>query len=257
MKKSDSTRGLSLLETVLALFVLISAFTVVLTLFLRSNQSLVQIEEKALAVAFSETVLDDLRVWARDYDNWDSGFGPWSATTLPQYPGFTARVSASVPTVLTPCTQLEVGKPTAEQREMRDSFRDLEIIVEHRNVEVFRLHTRLAEPERMVKEVVVTLVSGNSSLSPGQKATYKAELVDKDGKLIEDVSFHWSVLPDEDGNGTIRNSKTNYSEAELENVFVGVDGMTRYITGRCRLNTVARYRGREYFGQSQAVTMVP
>lgn len=257
MSRRQSKRGLSLLETVIALFVLLSAFTIVLTLLMRSNRALVQIEGKALAVAFSETVLDDLRVWATDYDNWEAGFGSWANTTLPNYPGFEAKIVATAPTVLTPCTQLEVGKPGAEQREMRQTARDLEITIENQGVEVFKTNTRLTEPARAVKEVQVNLTSGISSLSANQKAEFQAVLMDVNGRAIEDVSFHWRVQPDEGGNGTVRALATDYSRAEFENIYVGVDGVARYITGQCRVEAVARYRGREYFGQSALLEILP
>jgi type II secretory pathway pseudopilin PulG len=251
------TRGLSLVETVIALFVLLSAFAIVMTLFLRSNRALVQIEEKAIAVNFAETVLDDIKVWARDPAQFATGWGTWSNVQLTQFPGYEARVTVVTPVVFTPCTQLEIGKPVAEQREFQSTFRDLEILIEHRGQEVFRLNTRVAEPDRVADHIDVVLSSGASSLSAWDKATYEARLIDDDGNAIEDVSFHWVVTPDALGNGTVSGLITNYAQGEVTNVYRGFDGVDRHVTGPCRVQAVARYRGLEYLGQSELVEMLP
>jgi type II secretory pathway pseudopilin PulG len=251
------SHGLSLLETVIALFVFLSAFTIVLTLFLRSNRALVEIEEKALSVAFAEAVVDDIRVWSLDYQNWDRKWADWSAVSLPAYPGYVARVTTTTPRLFTPCRQLEIDKPVAQQREMVVSFKDLEVTIENRGSVVFVFHTRIAEPEREIKGIEVRLNGGGTSLSANEKADYRAVLLDSNDDVVEDVSFHWGVEPDDGGNATVLASITDYAEAEIENVFVGADGVPRHITGQCRLEAVARYRGREYFGKSELVDILP
>jgi type II secretory pathway pseudopilin PulG len=251
------SRGLSLLETVIALFILVSAFAIVATLFFRSNRALVQIEEKAVAVAFAETVLDDIRVWARDPIHFATGWGTWSDVQMSEFPNCRARVTAVTPSTYTPCTQLESGKPAPQQREMLSTFRDLEIVVEYQDREVFRLHTRIAEPDRRADSVEVVLLSGSSSLGAWDTATYQARLIDDTGNVIEDVSFHWSMLPDEKGNGTVRGLNTSYAEGQVTNVFRGFDGVDRQITGPCRAEAVARYRGLEISGQSELMDMLP
>jgi type II secretory pathway pseudopilin PulG len=248
---------MSLVETVIALFLLVSAFTVVTNLLFRSTQALVRVEERAFAVSFAETVMDDIAVWAEDSDNFASDWAIWSNATMVEYPGYVAKVTATTPILFTPCRQLEIGKPAAERREIVASYRDLEIAIESKGAELFRLHTRLAEPERPITLVEVKLISGSTSLAAGGTAILEAVLLDGSNQIVEDVSFRWSVQPDDDGNGTVKSLTTNYAQAELTNVFRSSDGTLRQVAGKCRVMAVARYRGQEYRGLSEPVEMLP
>lgn len=256
MSRRLRTAGLSLLETLLSLFVLLSAFVIVMSLFIRSSDYLVNVERKVMAVTFGETVLEDLRAWAKDYSNYSSDWSAKADVTLLEFPGFKARVSAAHPVVPSPCGYLELSKPAAEQTLMQNSFRDLTLVVSFEGSAQLSLQTRLAEPARAVREVSIREVSGGSSLSPGGEATYQASLLDTSGQEIDDVSFRWTVEPIS-GNGSAITQEPDTSLGVVKHAYVGNDGVSRFVPGSCRLRAVARYRAVEYVGLSSQVELLP
>jgi type II secretory pathway pseudopilin PulG len=249
-------RGLSLLETLLSLFVLLSTFVIVLSLLFRSSDYLVNVERKVVAVTFAETVLEDIKAWAKDYSNYSGDWSAWNDTTLAEYPGYRAQVTAVTPTVANPCGQLELGKPAAEQTLMLDSYRDLTLTVRFDGSTQLTLQTRLAEPARPIKEVSVSAVTGGGSIGRGSQAAYRAILLDSANLEISDVSFRWSVEPIT-GNGTAITQEPDTALADLKNAYIGNDGVSRFVPGTCRLRAVARYRGIEYVGLSPEVVLLP
>lgn len=68
---------MSLLETSIAIFVLVTAFVIILSLFIRSSEYQVNVGRKVMAVTFGEVVLDDLRAWASDYTNFSGDWDAW------------------------------------------------------------------------------------------------------------------------------------------------------------------------------------
>lgn len=244
------------METVIAIFVLLSAFVVLLSLFLRSTDSLVHAERKVMSVAFGETVLDDIKVWAKDYSNYSGDWSTWQNFTLPEFPGFVAKAIVSTPQVANPCSHLELGKPAASRLLMTDSFRDIDLVISFDAVQQMSLHARLAEPDRGVEKIQIEPLAGGTSLAPNTEATFKAKLLDADGVVIPDMAFRWSVEPLV-GNGMARPQQPDTSIGIVKNAYIGFDGLTRIVPGACKVKAVVRYRGREYAGIFETVEMLP
>lgn len=248
-------QGVTLLETLIALFVLLSAFVIILSLFLKSTDYQVNVETKVFSVAFGETVLDDIKVWASDYTNYSGDWSSWNSVTLPEYPGYEARVAVVQPSVPDPCSALEAGKPVPEQVVMNDSFRDLTLVVFHNGGEQTQIHTRLAEPERRIQEIKVEALGG-TSIAPNTESNFKATMLDSNNEPVEDIVFRWT-LEAVTGNGSVRPQIPDSSVGIVRNAYVGFDGLTRIVPGTCRLVASARYRGREYFGEYEFVEFLP
>lgn len=248
--------GLSLLETLIALFILLSAFTIILSLFLRSTDHQVNVQTKVFSVAFAETLLDDIKVWAADYDNFSGDWTSWSSVTLPEYPGYEAKVEVIKPRVPDPCTLLESDKPVADRTIMTESFRDITLVVFHEDVEQLSLQTRLAEPAREIKEVKIESRSGGTSLAPFAEAELEAMLLDTNDKVVSDVVFRWTV-DSVTGNGSVSPQASDSSIGIVKNAYIGMDGLTRIVPGTCRVSASARYRGREYTGSFEFMELTP
>ncbi len=244
------------METLVALFVLLSAFVIILTLFIKSTDYQVNVETKVFSVAFGETVLDDIKVWANDYNNYSGDWSTWSSVTLPEYSGYEARVAVVQPSVPDPCTSLEEGKPVAERVIMGDSFRDVTVVVFHNGGEQFELHGRVPEPERAIQEIKIEVLAGGTSIAPNTESTFKATMLDSNNNSVEDIVFRWT-LEAVTGNGSVRPEVPDSSVGIVRNAYVGFDGLTRIVPGTCRLIASARYRGREYFGEYDYVEFLP
>lgn len=248
--------GLSLLETLIAIFVMLSAFTVVGALFMRSTQSLVQVEEKVLAVAFGETMLDDIRTWAKDPTNFAGDWSSWNGSQLPTYPGFRADIRFRDQEVFTPCPTLESDKPAAEQQRVSNSLRQLDLQVRSKGRLIYTLSTLIPEPPREADLVVVTIPGGSTTLAKDGTVEIHAALLDTDGNVIPDVPFQWAVIPGS-GNGTIARLKTDRARAEFTHVYRRIDGRVVHVAGKCVVQAEARYRGRKYSGRSEELELRP
>lgn len=246
---------MTILETLIALFVLLSAFVIIVSLFFKSTEYQVNVETKVFSVVFGETVLDDIKVWATDYDNYSGDWSSWSSVTLPEYSGYEAQVIAVQPSVADPCTSLEDGKPVADRVLMNDSFRDLTITILHNGGEQLKLHARITEPPRTIQEIKVEALGGTSIL-PNTESTFKATMLDDANRPVEDIVFRWT-LEAVTGNGSVRPQVPDSSVGVVKNAYIGFDGLTRIVPGTCRLIASARYRGREYFGEFDYVEFLP
>jgi hypothetical protein len=248
--------AISLLEVILALSVLITAFGVIIALFIRSSSAIVQVERKAMGIVFAETVLDDIESWARKSTNFTGSWATWSNYTIDEFPDFEARAVVTTPAVFRPCRALEVPKPASEQATMMETFRDLELTVYFKSIKQFSMHTRLYAPDRGGDKVEVTIISGGSPLSGYATADLEAVLLDSAGVAIPDVTFQWSVEPN-GGNGTIRRHSPERYQATLVNEYLLLSGVARPVPGECRVKAVCRYRGLEYSGLSTVIEMLP
>ena len=117
--RGAGVRATSLMETVVAIFILVSAGFIVLLLF---NQSLIyqkktrQLNEAALA---AENAMARCRAWAEDPNNYASGWGAFNGTVSdPDHPNFviTFEVDPAGRTVYTPSTSLEAPYADPERR---------------------------------------------------------------------------------------------------------------------------------------------
>ncbi len=247
---------MSLLETSIAIFLLVTAFVVVLSLFIRSSEYQVNVGRKVLAVTFGEVMLDDLKAWAGDYANYSGSWDEWSLKTMAEYPGYSAKFTIGKPEVAVPSTQLEEIRPPAKRFLMRETFRDVDLTVDFEGAPQLSLTTRITEPARKVSELKLVLESGSSSLGRNDDAKFRARLLDYSNQEIQDVVFRWSVLS-MGGNATAVGNYPESWNGTLTHRFVGADGILRFIPGRCQARAVATYRGVEYSGLSQVVELLP
>lgn len=254
--------AVSLLETVIALFLLLGAFTFLAQMYRQSFTYLKQTQREAEANLFAGNVLNELRGWARTPANYqDPLWTSWASVTNSLFPDFEARVKKSARPTLVPCWSIEqqVINP-ADRVLMSSALVRAQVEVLWRGQLLHTLDTTIAEPERLVRVVNPVVVTAQtavpSPLPRDQEVEFVAQLVDGSGQPINDVEFSWSVEAGT-GNATFSNQSRDTRSATLKNAYLTRGGVTYYTGGSCRVQAKARYFGIEYVGQTANIGLQP
>ncbi len=249
-------RGSSLVETILAVFILVIAVSFTALSFHRSLRYQNTIQRKAQGIAFSETIVDQVREWAQTPANFGGPWTAWNSVTLPDYPGFEARVREGWTPLTAPCTQIALGKLVTDRQLMANSMKQLDVSILYNGQVEFQFQAFVGEPERLAVSVLVTPVSGiPDPLVRDGIVEFQAQALDSSGNSIPDVFFLWSSDPIT-GNGTVISTGRGQT-ANLANLYLAPDGATRYSGGQVRVKALCKVRGREVSGFSSPVNLQP
>lgn len=252
--------GLSLLETLVALFLLLGAFTVLALMYQQSFHYLRRADRQARANLLAENLLAEIREWAAVPANFrQATWTAWANVTRPEFPEFKATVTKNSLPQLSPCTSLETPWPVAERGVMQNTLALVTLEVSEGGQSVSTVVSTIAEPERRLRgtdPVEVTPIGPvPSPLPKDAEVEWTATLFDNTGQPIDDVNFTWTVQAGT-GNATLRAARDQRS-ATLKNVYVSRSGVVYHKGGNCRVSAVANYRGLEVEGLSSVIGLSP
>jgi hypothetical protein len=252
-------RAVSLLEAVIAVFLLLAVLTFTLDLYSRSLGYLSKSERNGRAASFADNVLSELRNWAGDIANFQQDpWVPFVTFTDPDYPGFQANVTTKLSPAMSPCSDQERDRPSDRQVIMSTTLKVATVDISFEGEPLFKVSALLSEPQRQValtNSVVVEPVgSPPASLPPDATQRYKAKLLDAGGEEIKDVKFAWSVQP-LTGNASISEQARDGSWGDLTNVYIVPPGDRIYVGGQCQALASATYCGKRYQGRSAAIAL--
>jgi len=245
-------RGALLLEAVLAIFLLLAAIILVGSLFQRTAQLRTAHKVLDAQIAFSEDLLDEIRLWALEPDNFNSDWSIWNGRVErdPNHAGVeaTVRCDGAGQTLLSPSSELETSWDASIRRGLEKAVVRVQLTVTAPSQKDLVMVSYLEPPrQELVPDPVlsVTQTSGANPLDKDAEASFAASITDADGKPIPDLVYEWHLLP-QTGNATLVKSTAprNGSLATLRNRIVLPGGMVGYAPGEVRLLVRARYRGR-------------
>lgn len=247
-------RGYSLLEAILASFLLVSAFFLVSRLFHTGLQYSTKVHTRMTAVRVAEQRMAEIRRWAKDTYDW-SGY---PAGQNPDFPAYTITVTRQNETLFCPSTELEAGFATDKRRELDQVARRFNVEVRWGQSGRYMLSglvtkgtTRWRDSvpgDRSLDEIVVS----GTFPSPvrGESVILTAAGYDEDDNLIPGLFFHWSVEPVYDGGrpgvGRIVMENRDGSRVTFTNEIRRRDIANQPWTrgdGRCRVVCYAMYDG--------------
>lgn len=247
-------KGLSLIESVVAIYLLVGVCLLMALLFHSSLAYGGRVVRMQTATQIAENTLAQVRAWAKDpshFATW-SGPYPWEATAPPPYQVIVAQ---SMQTVASPCSQTE--KVFGDnQRSLFQSYRKVTVSVRWTNQpnDVVRLTSLIGDPPRGLAPLSQRLTLTAQSpvpnpIPPRGKIVFKAQLWDSGLVEIPDVFFSQVILAPIDldpGNAVIdvndlATRRTGIT-AVLWNYYPDVDGWSS-ISGSVELRATARYRG--------------
>jgi type II secretory pathway pseudopilin PulG len=251
-------RGASLVETVVALFVLLSAFTFVAALYNQSLSHHRNVERKEEATRFLSNTLEEVRAWAGQPANYLlPTWAPFSSVTDPRFPEFEVRVEVASANLSGSCDSLEQAKDPADRVLLTGSARLVTATVLDRGREIQSVSTLIIEPDRAAQTVEVFPVPATpATLGREAEAVFEARLLDVDGEVIPDVSFNWAVVPST-GNASISSVNSGLGQGTLRNTNSYYAGPVYYTGGKCLVEASTSYRGVQYIGLSDEVQLAP
>ena len=246
--------GNSLLETIIALFLLTSAALVVVSLYHTALQRTTRVHQGATARLLAETALAQARAEATQ------PFTLVNPSTLaksyedPDQPGFQVTVRSSMASQPNPCSSLLPAFPASDRQILNSSAANLEVEVTWNDGrESYRINSLVEEG---IAELGTLIVTGSSGPVAGSgTSTYTVEARDTNNNIMQDLGFLWWVEPGT-GNAMIAANKVAQS-AVLTNLTRGFDGVTFVQPGTCRVAVMARYRGKEVMGYSGDIVLAP
>jgi len=259
--------GLSLAEAIIAIFVLLSGVVVLTRLFHTGLRYQTLVENQATAVMLGERQLERVRGWSRevhktqDFVDW-SGC-PWlgGPTPDPDYPGFTLTTLAVAHRLYSPCELFESLYPASRQRRISSSVRKVTVSVGWGNNLKLDLVSLVAMPTGEPGSVTLNIV-GPTTMPKDDRRPFTVSAENSNGTPIRDLFFEYIVQPENGdtggGFGAFESPRDGRS-CVLRNCVYGADRatITGYGVGQCKLQAIARYRGKLMQGSSDALDMRP
>lgn len=152
--------GLSLVEVIVAMFLLMSAFVIFITLSQGMFGGSARTQNRVKAGIIANNHYARVREWSRQFGvghpNFDALPGPFAGTISdPDWPEFSITSVFSTPTMFNPCAELEKVYPADPQiHKIKTSFRKLNITVSWGSIDPTaraNFSMLLASPRRTVR----------------------------------------------------------------------------------------------------------
>lgn len=263
-------RGLSLAETIMALFLLAGGCLGCLTLLsqgLAHNARTTQVWE---ASDLAERSVDAIRRWAYDPANY---FGSWAlydndTLVFPDSPWQVQVVAGPRSPSYSPNTSLEAPRG-ADARIMADSYVPVQITVSGGRIRPLQWTTHIFKPVQPVRtgsEIQITRGTGPADpIPPMGQVEFSATLHADTGQVIPGVAMQWQVIPYEapgylPGNCFFYPDRGSMGrQGRLQHRFYGSDPVLNLppykVPGWVVLRAAAVYQGVEYSRESAPIEL--
>lgn len=246
-------RGLSLAETVLALFLLTAGCLMMVQLFHQASRAERRTRQVESAIALGEKTLARVRGWASVPANFDSNWATWNTTmTDPEFPGLAVTLTSTAAgrALASPASRLE-NPYGARARQLPRMVVPVRARVSwgtgvQENLTLITYCAAPAHPMAANAQVELSNLPA-SPLSANQVAQVNAQLRDGAGQPLTGVTFNWSLIP-VSGNGSLRpdlQDRTGQAMS-VQNMCYLPTGQQAILSGEAAMAVQARYRGRVY-----------
>ncbi|MEW6278648.1 MAG: hypothetical protein AB1758_08515 [Candidatus Eremiobacterota bacterium] len=250
-------RGVTLVETLISIFLFSAALLISCNLFHAAMQYNRRADERQLAVRLAQNKLEEIVAWARgrsgssyNYDDWSTYAGVTG--TFPEAPQLNYRIEVEISPLADPCS----------------SFQSVALPDRQRSIEARRVHVRvwqsgpaielttLVRPP--IRDLAPTLtvqpVGGlPDPLPKDAPATFSVQAFDTGGVPVNGITYQWYLSP-ATGSGTLSQTWSG-DQATLTNVVPVPLRPPIYTGGTCQLKVRARYGGRDYWGASGPINL--
>jgi hypothetical protein len=252
--------ALSLLETIMALGLLVAGFTVFFRLYHSALTYSTAGERKTLAANIAQRQLIKLRGWAvqpaaggRNFDDWTA----YTDVSFPdeEYPDYQVRIQSAFAAAVSPNSELIVGPAGFEKKSLDATFRKVQITVSwsQGTLEVVSL---IGDPTRRLRAVNPVVITGPAgTVARDAKVDLSLKVFDTNDREIPDLMARWYVKPI-NGVGQV-GSPIEGGTATFVNVSEKMDGSPQYTGGQCRVTARVVYRGEEAWGESDILDLAP
>ncbi|MBN9415494.1 hypothetical protein ABS71_14175 [bacterium SCN 62-11] len=263
-------RGLTLLESVFASFLLLWAILIVVRLFHSGIGYTSRSLDQETAVLLAEQHLERMRLWSEtvsggvyNYDQLTS-LAVYNGTPIAgDLPGFTLTTRVMARELYSGCSQIELSRP-ADRRVLTDSACTVQVDVKWAgDSRKLRLCTLLARPALTfpIPAASPTLPTGVTISPPADNpvphlgsTTLQAGALDRNGSPIRDLFYDWELVPIS-GAATLEQSRSGAS-ARLYNWVYLPDGSRASTGGDVTIRVTARYHGQTVFEETAPIHLL-
>ena len=260
-EKRHKNSGLSLIETVVATFLLGSAIVLIVTLFHRSLQLGAHNERVSRAVGVARSVLSEIKADAASVTSYSAGLPVWKNRSYspPDNPDYSVqtRVGQLQP-LFSPCDGL--ANRFANPHIMEDVSLPVKVTVSWgpgRNNSI-SLVDRVREPRREIDRIRVSRVdTAGSPVGFSQIMEFRAEALDSAGQVIPGIGFAWNVEPIT-GNATLLERNTSdaaFCRIQHKYYFNPLTSTWESVPGLIKAKARAVYHGQLYIGESTEIDL--
>lgn len=253
--------GMSMLETIIALGLLVSAFAVFFRLYHVALGYAAAGERRMQAASVAQRQLVKLRGWALEANGTGTNFDDWSAYTDTsfndeEHPAYKVRIQSAFVTSVSPNSSLLAGPLGFDKKSLESSTRKVQITVSW-DSESLLVASLIASPPRQLRRINPVEISGWSggSVARDQSIPLTVKVYDSNDVQIPDVMARWYVKPI-NGVGKV-DSPLEGDSATFINVSEKMDGTPQHTGGQCRVRARVVYRGREVWGESDIMDLAP
>lgn len=253
---------MTILETVMALFLLLVGMLLIGNLFLSGLRYTARVEKRAIAAVVAERKMAGLRAWARtpagnlyNYDDWSSVNGVTQAD--PQEANYQVKVDVTPRQTFSPNTPMEAGYAAADQRKMPRSGQQVCVSVWELGdpTQIFRLWSIVGDPGRTPDPTDPLIITPSGTvpnpIHHGGTADFSVKAFDSGHNEVQDVFFSWYVVA-HDGNGSIQSqSRDGKTATFIHKITIQPPGSPAppptiiYADGNADVLARAVYRGTE------------
>jgi hypothetical protein len=260
-------RGLTVVETIIASFLLVGGLLITVALFHTSLRYTAQAEQVVVATTLAQRTLNEMRSWARTPANYRSAWSPYHNITVadPQHPTFLIRTEVSQsggqphPLLASPCTSLDGLYPATQQRQLANSARRVRVTVTwppYSAGSTYRLVSLVEEPRltwRATNPIVVN-VSNSGPLNRNGTSTITAQGYDNSGQPIPDLVYSFYVEPGDPASMADISQTRQGRSATLTHILTLLSGSPTYgPAGQVIVTARAVYKGEERWGSSAPI----
>lgn len=255
-------KGVSLVECIVSVFVLTVAMLLMVNLFHASLRYQRELEVRSQALLQANARLAEVRAWARDPDNFASGWGPYNGTTFsdPLTPNITLRVDCDPNgrPLYTPCQSLEAPYG-ADARILTRTVVPVRVTASWGGTGQLTVFTYVGQPVPAAADRTASVLILGAVASPmpsGATAPLSVSGTDGAGRPLHDMLYEWNVQSD-GGNARIQPGTDRVGRAAtLENLVQLSPVMPpASVPGDIQVKARTRYHGTPLEILSAPVTM--
>jgi Tfp pilus assembly protein PilV len=258
------SRGYSLLEAVIAFFILLCCFAVIIALFQSGLRYSVRTQNQQLAPMLAERQIEGMRAWSETANgsgfNWSNLAAIYNGESFQpaDFGDFTVTTKVLSQTLYSTSSSVERALGT-QARQLTNSADLVEVGVAWNDgvSHQIKLQSYLVAPASSFRSsntiVVTTVSSGGNPLPQGSMMNLTATGYDHNGNAIPDLFFVWNVIS-VTGQGTLAQSRDG-SSANLTNVVTFANGSTAQSPGNLYVQASAKYHGVTAAGNSSLVQL--
>lgn len=200
------TRGLTLVETLIALFICVVALLLVVSLFHNAARLSRRTERQRVVLMLTERTLNQVRAWARVPANFAGSWGAWNprTVTFAEQPEVTVLVRCAPATdvVFSPTALLENRFASALARRIPAAMATVEARGTWAGSSNVTLTACVAEPLRVPALALVLTPPTPGPIAANDVQEFQVQAQDDAGGTLQGLTYSWYLEP-VSGNGTL------------------------------------------------------